>query len=30
VRQEQVSLSAFLQNRFGRFYAPTTATQAAA
>jgi saccharopine dehydrogenase-like NADP-dependent oxidoreductase len=30
VRQEEVALSAFLQNRFGRFYASTAAAQAAA
>jgi saccharopine dehydrogenase-like NADP-dependent oxidoreductase len=30
VRQEEVALSDFLHNRFGRFYAPSPATQAAA
>jgi len=30
VRQEEVSLAAFLQNRFGRFYASPAASQAAA
>lgn len=30
VRQEEIALQAFLQNRFGRVYAPTSATRAAA